>query len=193
MRKQAKFMEDVDVQRLIQQMNQAMLNRQESEAQRMAQEIIAINSKIIYPYEILAEIYDREGEILKLYEVKKVVAQQYRLDTKSWLDCARLARHPLINELKKSVKYYYRVTKQLKGPKQSVPNINSYKEILFIKLEKFQVYKMRKDFSMILKSIAILLEELGQYEENDHNQDKNESSSNLSDDTSSLATDNEGQ
>lgn len=74
MRKQKKYMEDPEVQRLVQQMNQAMLNGQESGAKRMAQEIIEINSKIIYPYEILAEIYDRDGEILKLYEVKKVVA-----------------------------------------------------------------------------------------------------------------------
>ena len=57
----------------------------------ICQKIITINAQVIEPYEILADIYEKMGDVRRHYIIKHISAEIKKTDTDCWLECARLA------------------------------------------------------------------------------------------------------
>jgi hypothetical protein len=82
---------DPIIEKMLKELNSAYIRNNLEESMDLCQQLITLNAQLIDPYEILASIYEKIGDVKRMYMIKHVSAEIKQTDTQCWIDCARLA------------------------------------------------------------------------------------------------------
>jgi hypothetical protein len=86
-------------------------NGSNQEVINICEQIIGLNDIILEPYLTLSYIYHDYGDYYREYIVKQVAAKILKTNSVMWVECARLANLPSIQELVNAKKFYNRALK----------------------------------------------------------------------------------
>lgn len=134
----------------------------------LCQKLIQLNPKLIIPYEIMDKIYEKNNDFKRMFIIKLIAADLKQTDTLSWIECARLAAMPEINNLNQAKKCYNRALKQLSP-------LKDMKTILKLKLEKFRLYILSKEYACIVAQSLILIQQLQDKLDHDYSNHREQS------------------
>lgn len=138
---------DPEIQALIGQLNSAFFGNKQgdySDVIEIAEKIISKDDSILAPYEKLGIVYQRLGDNKRSYATMRLAADLKQSDTRSWLECARMAVSPDVSLWDEAITCYNRAIKQL-------DQLNDKKLIIKLKFEKFTPYRKMNQFASIVK------------------------------------------